>query len=112
MRVPASQDRTDPTLDNLARVGEYFTSPIRHQAIRDDMSEASASGHSSTTTLVASQSEAPLSMASVPRRVDEDAMARLMEFAFLRLLVQVLVGLMDFLSPREAPGRRKESQSE
>jgi hypothetical protein len=118
--VRASQDRTEPTLENLARVGEYFRVPIRQdsEAIRGDVSEAS--GHSSATTLVANQSEqspspspslphpeeaiAPESQKSVtavPEKVDEDTMARLMEVAFLRLLIQFIIGIMDLLGPRK-----------
>lgn len=104
--VRALQDPTEPTLENLARVGEYFRTPIRHEAIRGDISEAS--GHSSATTLVANQSEiskpqkeaevVPESqklMDTIPQRVDEEAMARVLEFAFFRLLIQFAIGLMD-----------------
>lgn len=114
----ASRDRTEPTLENLARVGEYFTTPIRHEAIRGDISEAS--GHSSATTLVASQSEVsrpqpetpfgPDSQslpAMIPQQVDEDAMARVMEVAFFRLLIQFLIGIMDYIGPSKAPATKK-----
>lgn len=104
--VRALQDPTEPTLENLARVGEYFRTPIRHEAIRGDISEAS--GHSSATTLVANRSEiskpqkeaevVPESqklMDTLPQRVDEEAIARVLEFAFFRLLIQFAIGFMD-----------------
>ncbi|KAG8160913.1 hypothetical protein KVR01_009177 [Diaporthe batatas] len=55
--VGTVRDRTASTLENLARSPEYFTKSIRldSQVIRGDVSEAS--GHSSDTTLVATQSE-------------------------------------------------------
>lgn len=56
--VRALADRPQPILENLARVGEYFRTPIRHEVIRGDISEAS--GHSFATTLVATQSEIPV----------------------------------------------------
>lgn len=110
----ASPDRTEPTLENLARVGEYFTTPIRHEAIHGDISEAS--GHSSATTLVASQSDIsqPQSETAVvpesqslttvlppPEKIDEDAMARVMEVAFFRLLIQFVIGIMDYIGPKK-----------
>lgn len=118
----ASQDRTEPTLENLARVGEYFRIPVRQEAVRGDVSEAS--GHSSATTLVANQSEqsqhqpqpeeeiapeAQNMVTTIPEKVDEDAMARVMEVAVLRLLIQFIIGIMDLLGPRKShetqPGR-------
>lgn len=114
MPVRESRDRTEPTLENLARVGEYFRTPIRHEAIRGDISEAS--GHSSATTLVANQSETsqpqpqpeaatvPESQnltAMIPQNIDEDAMARVMEVAFFRLLIQFVIGIMDYIGPRK-----------
>lgn len=112
------QDRTEPTLDNLARVGEYFRTPIRHEAIRGDISEAS--DHSSATTLVANQAEVSQPQpeaavvhesrnltATIPQNVDEDAMARVMEVAFLRLLIQFVIGFMDFFGPREPQPTKK-----
>jgi len=51
---------TDPTLDNLARIGAYFTTPPRHLVpntrVESSESCSEASGHSSGTTLVESQS--------------------------------------------------------
>lgn len=112
------QGRTEPTLENLARVGEYFRTPIRHEAIRGDISEAS--GHSSATTLVANQAEASQPQpeaavvhesrkltAAIPQNVDEDAMARVMEVAFLRFLIQFFIGFMDLFGPREPQPTRK-----
>lgn len=117
--VSVLQDRTQPTLENLARVGEYFRTPIRHEVIRGDISEAS--GHSSATTLVATQSdisqpqqqseaatvpESRNSTAAIPKKVDEDAMARVMEVAFLRLLIQFVIGLMDLFGTRKPQATR------
>ncbi|KAJ0106796.1 hypothetical protein J7T55_001320 [Diaporthe amygdali] len=101
IQVSGLQDRTEPTLENLARVGEYFTAPIRQEAIRSDSSEASA--HPSATTLVASSSGTPRSVTSLPQKIDGDTMARVMEISFLRLLIQLVVGIMDFLVPKGAP---------
>lgn len=118
-QLPALQNRTEPTLENLARVGECFRKPVRQEAnFRGNISEASV--HSSATTLVANRSEttepgpplepqshsAPVpksqsSMAPPPQKVDENAMARVMEIAFLRLLIQVLIGIMDYFAPRK-----------
>lgn len=111
--VRALQDRTQPTLENLARVGEYFRTPIRHEVIRGDVSEAS--GHSSATTLVATQSEisqpqqqseaatVPESQnltAAISKNLDEDAIARVMEVAFFRLFIQFFIGFMDLFGSR------------
>lgn len=113
VRSRASQDRTEPTLENLARVGEYFRVPIRQEVIRGDISEAS--GHSSATTIVASQPEqlqsqpeaelsheSQSSMTTISEKADEDAMARVMEIAFLRLLIQFIIGFMDLLGSRKS----------
>ncbi|KAG6356318.1 hypothetical protein INS49_015705 [Diaporthe citri] len=113
--IRPSQDRTQPTLENLARVGEYFRTPIRHEVIRGDISEAS--GHSSATTLVATQSEISQPQrqpeaatvpegrnmtAAIPKKVDEDALERVMEVAFLRLLIQFVIGFMDLFGTRKS----------
>lgn len=120
MPVRALQDRTQPTLENLARVGEYFRTPIRHEVIRGDVSEAS--GHSSATTLVATQSEIsqpqqPSEAATVPesqnltaaisRKLDEDTIARVMEVAFFRLFIQFFIGFMDLFGSRDPQETQK-----
>ncbi|KAJ4387575.1 hypothetical protein N0V93_008170 [Gnomoniopsis smithogilvyi] len=100
LRAPSLQERTQPTLQNLARVGEYFRTPIKKVPTRRGSSEAS--GHSSAATLVAETSEATRSMVGAPKKVDEDITARVMEVAFLRLLIQIMVGIMDLFKPRDA----------
>lgn len=95
VREPAMEDRTAPTLDNLARVGEYFSTPIRRDAVRSDVSEAS--GDSSASTLVAERSETLQTSASPPKNVDEEVIARVMEFTFLRLLIRKWLALWIFL---------------
>lgn len=102
MRAHSSlQDRTQPTLENLARVGEYFKMPIKKEPIRRGTSEASA--HSSAATLVADPSETTHPVAGEPKKVDEEAMTRVMEVAFLRLFIQFMVGIMDLFKPKTAP---------
>lgn len=119
-------DRTQPTLENLARVGEYFRTLIRHEVIRGDISEAS--GHSSATTLVATQSEmsqpqhqpeaAPVPKsrnltAVIPKKVDEDAMERVLEVGFLRLLIQFVIGFVDLFGsskPRATQQRNEQKE--
>ncbi|POS75513.1 hypothetical protein DHEL01_v206089 [Diaporthe helianthi] len=125
----AVHDRTEPTLENLARVGEYFRRPIRldSEAIRGDVSEAS--GHSSGTTLVANQSEqsqpiepepeeeeeeeattprSQTSVSAVTDNFDEDIISRVMEVAFLRILFQFVIGIMDLVTPRKLDRAQRE----
>lgn len=125
----AVHDRTEPTLKNLARVGEYFRRPIRlgSEATRGDASVSEASGHSSDTTLVASQHEqsqpetqleeeeeeatAPKSQSSisaVPDKLDEDVMARVMEVAFLRIFIQFIIGIMDLVGSKKPEEAQRE----
>lgn len=99
--VIASQDRTEPTLENLARVAQCFLNPVRQDALRSNTSEASSD--SSATTLMANRPGTPQSTALVPRKVDGDDMARVMDFAFLRLFIRFVVGIMGFFEPRRAP---------
>lgn len=102
MRVSAFQDRTEPTMENLARVSECFRTPIRHEAILRGTSEAS--DKSSAITLVGNQSEMPQPMAPLLSKDDQDATAGVMEIVFWRLFIRFMVGIMDFLRLRKAPG--------
>lgn len=121
-RVPAFEDRTQPTLENLARIGEYYSTPVRREVVREDIREdiSEASEHSSATTLVANQNEQVVEppprdkIVTVPRskRVDDDAMARLMEVAVLRMLLQFILSVMDLLGPREAQTREEVMKKE
>ncbi|EON99116.1 hypothetical protein UCRPA7_5327 [Phaeoacremonium minimum UCRPA7] len=117
-----SADRTEPTLDNLARVGDFFSMPIRRQPpvrrdiVREDVSEISE--FTSATTLVNShvgegdQEEEEQEAESEPERAvqiknkkqqkvtnsnklnDQEAMAKAFEVAFVRVFVQCVMYLM------------------
>lgn len=39
---------------------------------------------------------------AIPKKIDEDAMARVTEIAFFRLLIQFVIDLMDFFGPRSS----------
>lgn len=95
IRGPAMEDRTAPTLENLARVAEYFSTPIRRDAVRSDASEAS--GDSSAPTLVDERSETLQPSVLPHKNDDEEVMARVMEFTFLRLLIRQWLALWIFL---------------
>lgn len=96
------QQRTAPTLENLAQAGQFFKPPIR---LEDDCTNTSVVlDYCSASTLVANEAETSQyhpestsreksSMPPLPRKSDEDTIQRVMEIAFLRLLIQFVVGL-------------------
>lgn len=102
----ASQDRTMPTLENLARAGTRVKPPIRKEpAVTKTLSEVSAD--SSATTLVADQYEPTKmesrslpkdrsSMDSLPLKVDQNAMDRLLKVAIFRMLIQFALTILNF----------------
>lgn len=95
IREPAKEDRTAPTLENLARVGAYYRAPPRREVVRSDVSEASED--SSAPTLVADGSGTLQQSAPQPKNPDEEAIARMMEVTFLRLLIRNWLALWIFL---------------
>lgn len=110
--VPISQDRTVPTLNNLARPGMRLKTPMRTDIIRRGTS-SEVSGHSSAATLVADQytqpqtdsrheAESQSSMAPLPSNADQDTMKRLMKVAFFRLLIEFTVSIMKFFEPGDS----------
>lgn len=106
------QQRTAPTLENLAQAGQFFKPPIR---LEDDFTNTSVVlDYCSASTLVANEVETsqryPEStsrekslMPLLLRKIDEDTIQRVMEIAFLRLLIQFVVGITNFLHPEATP---------
>lgn len=112
MSVSTSQDRTVPTLENLARAGTRLRTPIRREAVLTETS-SEVSGHSSAATLVADQyaqhqpqprlvPKDQSSLASLHPKVDQNAMNRLMEVAVFRLLIHFAFNILNFFD--KSPG--------
>lgn len=115
--VSASRERTVPTLENLARAGIRFKPLIRKDpALTKTLSEVSVD--SSAPTLVADQyqqtemesrsvTKGESSMDRLPLKVDQDAMNRLLDVAFFRVLMQLALKILNFFDRDQGSTTRR-----